>query len=978
MNDNRQDVLQAVSQSPIVQPNPVLQPLIPQGVVPPSLPRLIISEEEWQAAEAFFKNPENKLKGKYSKKDPSRGIYNAAYEKGSSAIAAAKHSFLFINGKIYAVSNGEYRVGSGTFGNVKVIQDRKGNSDVVKIENYDDKEIAIEKKGGADREKEIGERVGMVKGTLVRHLEKLIQFKNKITEHKIYTVLEDRGKEELFDVINEGQLNTVQGLEIAIACCDQIQSLHDLRIVHCDIKPENFMASKEGDHYLISSIDFGFSKYLPAGSNYIITDNAEGTPGYAAPEVYSKMYSYATDVYALGKFFRYLGVNEKIAIGMTQSDPNRRMTLVAAKNQLIEQLRATPNLSTSAKELIEKYDQEISETEQLIGNCTKPDLNWQFSPDNSTSYVSIPLDFAEASEIKSKLPWPSHICEIIPIEQTSLFYMKINGEALREIQVNERKVIKFTALQAALFEKLSDSGMVVEFFNQSDSSAKGMNLNVSAPIDSIGKLFAIQSVLVDMNIPCKLVQNQASQTFTLVLLDNALDKIVDPESLADTIAKSKVDVERTQDFTNQYLTMQKAVEQLGRVCDLSAITFFAFDEGKNKGMHVSIRFPNYSERNYMLSEMRDLGLDPKMQGIKPLKLTFGQADLHKIANNLSIFQPMLPPTELPPLPPTPLNQVDEVTLPSRPAPLPPLPPLNQVDDVTLPSRPAPPPPLNQVEDVTLPPQQPRDQVVVHTDPLMGKHHLSAAITSLFSTLVTGKIDLKIVENPNGSLTASFDSQNCDVRALEHALKRLEVVPEANNRFSITIEKEALKGVLEKIKSNGFKYSVNSAKFSVEPNNDFIKECQLHALLKSSSTLLKSEYNNQRLNKANTKVGRWMLNNAKKAGGAVFSKAKDRNHQIDFLSHALNQIDKLENIDVIQRAKLANLVLDAVINQIERRTNMFDSGLKSLCIDKKSDLQNSFGTKILSPPNQVEAALLQKIRIDADVSVAAPSKKHKNA
>ena len=77
-----------------------------------------------------------------------------------------------------------------------------------------------------------------------------------------------------------------------------IYALHTLNqngIVHRDIKPENFLISKDCE---IKLIDFGYSRKLKSLNERMSC--VLGTPGYLAPEVKSKNYSYKCDWFSLG------------------------------------------------------------------------------------------------------------------------------------------------------------------------------------------------------------------------------------------------------------------------------------------------------------------------------------------------------------------------------------------------------------------------------------------------------------------------------------------------------------------------------------------------------------------------------------------------------------------------------------------------------------------------------------------------------
>lgn len=68
-------------------------------------------------------------------------------------------------------------------------------------------------------------------------------------------------------------------------------------MVHCDIKPENFVFATEAEDAPLKLIDFGFAQVFDWGSK--LTDVC-GTPHYMAPEVAHEKYGSAADMWSLG------------------------------------------------------------------------------------------------------------------------------------------------------------------------------------------------------------------------------------------------------------------------------------------------------------------------------------------------------------------------------------------------------------------------------------------------------------------------------------------------------------------------------------------------------------------------------------------------------------------------------------------------------------------------------------------------------
>ena len=80
---------------------------------------------------------------------------------------------------------------------------------------------------------------------------------------------------------------------------DAVSFLHNNRIIHCDIKPDNILVCFDGN---IKLTDFGMSVCVPFGKQLIINAPKETTPAFTPPEVrqFKTVDGSKLDIFALG------------------------------------------------------------------------------------------------------------------------------------------------------------------------------------------------------------------------------------------------------------------------------------------------------------------------------------------------------------------------------------------------------------------------------------------------------------------------------------------------------------------------------------------------------------------------------------------------------------------------------------------------------------------------------------------------------
>lgn len=301
-------------------------------------------KKEWDEAEAFFKA--NPYKVKFKKANTK------AREKGGSEWG---RSFVKINGNIYGLNNtkrltfsmdskktkriihgSENDVGFGGFGRIKFALNQKNEFFAIKVSGQNsefdkDKKLLLQKKGHV-----LGQEKGEPGIIKIGHT-------NTFEGSKIYTAMPYYGGGELLEHNNRTNPE-VLGLYILM----EIEKLHREGYIHRDIKPDNFMLTKVNGHFTALPVDFDLMIKIPEGQESIQTNPSEVyyTPGFDAPEIHSnREYSFATDVYALGKTLQRLGCKEDIYEKMVKYDPKTRRSISNAMAKIVKQLQDQPKTS---------------------------------------------------------------------------------------------------------------------------------------------------------------------------------------------------------------------------------------------------------------------------------------------------------------------------------------------------------------------------------------------------------------------------------------------------------------------------------------------------------------------------------------------------------------------------------------------------------------------------------------------------------
>jgi len=195
----------------------------------------------------------------------------------------------------------KYKVGSqigqpGQFGSAHLVTSLKDGTKLAA------KRILKTKFARGDIEFHFGQLRDEIKiMTELKH-ENIIQIYEVFEEkNSLWIVMELCAGGELFDRIKDqpsGNYTEKGAAGVLKQMLEGIKYLHQNRIAHCDLKPDNFLFSSNDTNSCLKIIDFGMSKHVEKPWKYLTS--FRGTPYYVAPEVLQKKYLIQCDMWSFG------------------------------------------------------------------------------------------------------------------------------------------------------------------------------------------------------------------------------------------------------------------------------------------------------------------------------------------------------------------------------------------------------------------------------------------------------------------------------------------------------------------------------------------------------------------------------------------------------------------------------------------------------------------------------------------------------
>ncbi|KAL7609385.1 hypothetical protein Lser_V15G11761 [Lactuca serriola] len=158
--------------------------------------------------------------------------------------------------------------------------------------------------------------------------------------------------------LSNSQLGWTKLHEIAIGIARGLEYLHsgcNTRILHFDIKPHNILLDQD---FSPKISDFGLAKLFPEKRSMISMSHMRGTPGYIAPELYSRSFgqvSHKSDVYSYGMMIlEIVGGRKNIEVGVDHTSEIYFPHWIYKKVELDEDLELHMSTSDKENEMVRK------------------------------------------------------------------------------------------------------------------------------------------------------------------------------------------------------------------------------------------------------------------------------------------------------------------------------------------------------------------------------------------------------------------------------------------------------------------------------------------------------------------------------------------------------------------------------------------------------------------------------------------------
>ncbi len=184
-----------------------------------------------------------------------------------------------------------------------------------------------------------------------------------------FLVLELFSELNMKQVLRRGPESIAYMLDkIILQSCESLWCMHDKGFVHCDIKPDNFLVSRDGE---VKLIDFTISQKVKTGLAKLFggkTKNISGTKSYMSPEqIRGSQLEQRSDVYSFGCVLFELVTGKPPYTGTSPSDLLNKHLSAPIPSPLVSNDNVTPEYANVIKKaMAKKADQRFESMWELL------------------------------------------------------------------------------------------------------------------------------------------------------------------------------------------------------------------------------------------------------------------------------------------------------------------------------------------------------------------------------------------------------------------------------------------------------------------------------------------------------------------------------------------------------------------------------------------------------------------------------------
>jgi len=342
-----------------------------------------------------------------------------------------------------------------------------------------------------------------------------------------------REGKELREEIDARTLTEQQKLIIAIKCSQEVLALHDTRVVHADVKPENFMIlfNPENPHDIfVKAIDFDVSKIIEKGKKEQPFEIAS-TPDYRAVEMTTGKfllglrvnYGKPVDIYSLGVMFKKdLKISEPkmdyLIAKMMQENPDERPLIHEVVFALGEQLEKMPQ-DDMTLQLISEISRLKEEMIQALKNESKESTNWNYLA-NKDSLVCILSDGKQSEALVKNLTEKLGNENVEVIQEEGRYEISVKFSATRDYFKEEALLRSF--VNAFKGHELEDMQANISLSRGELNGLNQMQISMEVKdvlgnMDSYIEYSALRQALTSLGIKGKLMINESENKTNLTL-----------------------------------------------------------------------------------------------------------------------------------------------------------------------------------------------------------------------------------------------------------------------------------------------------------------------------------------------------------------------------------------------------------------------------------------------------------------------------